>query len=416
MKIAMMVRGYLPVPRPVDMIYAPIDLAVSLAEGLAKRGHEVDFFAPLGSKLKYANLKTLNMRALAKDNQQFQDLMQDKAMMSHYVPELWDSYFVTEMYAKALQGKYDLLHFHHPEVALTAAYVNSDIPTVYTQHDPIFPWYKELYELYETPNQHFVSISKNQRRDAPDLQYAHTIYNGVDADKFPFSAESEDYLLFAGRIVPEKGVKEAIKVAQETNHRLLIIGPVYPDQQGYFDQYIKPHLNDKILYLGYIEQANLVKYYQKAKAFLMPIQWEEPFGLTMVEAMACGTPVVALHRGAVPEIIENGVTGFVVHSLGDMMAAVQRIDTINRAACREHVKKHFCLEKMIDEYEATFERIVRNRPKRLTRSFVKTQLRRALPRPRKRVLVKASDRTKTPHQLNLGLSSQQGGTSEAADE
>lgn len=414
MKIAMMVRGYLPVPRPVDMIYAPIDLAVALAEGLAKRGHEVDFFAPLGSKLKHANLKTLNMRALAKDDKSFQELMQDKARMSHYVPGLWDRYFVNDMYAEAIQGKYDILHFHHPEVALPSAQINADIPTVYTQHDPVYPWYKELYELYHTPSQHFISISDNQRRDAPDLPYIQTIYNGIDADKFPFSKEAEDYLLFAGRIVPEKGVKEAIEVAKKTGQRLLIIGPVYPDQQGYFDQYIKPNLNDKILYLGYIEQSHLVRYYQKAKAFLMPIQWEEPFGLTMIESMACGTPVIALRRGAVPEVIEDGVTGYVVDSLAEMCEAIQKIDQIDRKACRDHVKEHFSIEKMVDEYEAAFKRIIRNRPKRLTRSFVKTQLRRALPRKGKGILKKPGSYTDLEHihQLDLRLSGQRPEVSE----
>jgi glycosyltransferase involved in cell wall biosynthesis len=410
----MMVRGYLPVPRPVDMIYAPIDLAVALAEGLAKRGHEVDFFAPLGSKLKHATLKTLNMRSLAEDDKTFQALMQDKARMSHYVPGLWDRYFVNEMYAKALQGKYDILHFHHPEVALPSAQINADIPTVYTHHDPIYPWYKELYELYHTSNQHFVSISENQRRDAPDLPYVDTIYNGIDADMFPFSADAEDYLLFAGRIVPEKGIKEAIQVAQATNQRLLIIGPVYPDQQGYFDQYIKPNLNDKILYLGYIEQSHLVRYYQKAKAFLMPIQWEEPFGLTMIESMACGTPVIALRRGAVAEVIKDGVTGYVVDSLAEMGEAIQKIGDIDRKACRDHVKKHFSIEKMIDEYEAAFMRIVRTRPKRLTRSYVKTQLRRALPRKGKGLLKKsgAYGIVDGQGQLNLRLPGQQPEVSE----
>lgn len=332
--------------------------------------------------------------------------------MSHYVPGLWDRYFVNAMYAQALQGEYDVLHFHHPEVALPSAQINADIPTVYTQHDPIYPWYKELYELYGASNQHFVSISNNQRRDAPDLPYVDTIYNGIDADKFPFSAKAEDYLLFAGRIVPEKGVKEAIQVAQQTNQRLLIIGPVYPDQQGYFDQYIKPNLNDKILYLGYIEQSHLVRYYQKAKAFLMPIQWEEPFGLTMVESMACGTPVIALRRGAVPEIIEDGVTGYVVDSLAEMGEAIQKIDQLDRKACREHVKKHFSIEKMVDEYEAAFLHIIRARPKRLTRSYVKTRLRRALPRKGKTKRSGLRADLSGQGQLNLRLPGQQPEASE----
>jgi glycosyltransferase involved in cell wall biosynthesis len=376
MKIAMMVRSYLPIPRPADMIYAPIDLAVAIADGLTQRGHSVDFFAPIGSTLRYAKIQTCNLRPLAKNQEGMQKLLRNSEEVNHYVPALWDTYMADEMFERARQGEYDLLHFHHSEVALPSARNAANIPVVYTLHDPLYPWYRELFELYASANQHFVSISDNQRRDAPDLPYAGTVYNGIDLDEFAFSDEAEDYLLITGRIVPEKGIKEAIKVAEKTGLRLLIIGPVYPDHQGYFDQYIKPHLNDRILYLGYTEREHMAKYYQKAKALLMPIQWEEPFGLTMIEAMACGTPVVALRRGSVPEVILDNKTGFIVDSLADMAEAVGKIDTISRAACRKHVEAHFSNECMIDAYEAMYEKILRTQPKRFSRSYVRTQLRR----------------------------------------
>jgi len=353
----MMVRGYLPVPRPVDMIYAPIDLAVALAEGLTARGHQVDFFAPTGSKLK-TPVKSLNLRPLATNQAEFQELLTKSEEFNHYVPALWDNFLAQNMFEGARLGEYDLLYFHHPEIALPLAQQFKNIPVVYSLNDPVFPWYREIFELYGSPNQHFVSISKNQRRDAPDLNYAATIYNGVDTELFPFSAEHEDYLLLAGRIVPEKGVKEAVQIAEATNSRLLIIGPTFPSSQGYFDQYIKPYLNDKILYLGYIEHEKIWPYFQKAKALLMPIQWEEPFGLTMVEAMACGTPVIALRRGSIPEVIIDGKTGFVVDSVGEMIDAVHKINKIDRRTCRDHVKAHFSLQKMTDGYETAFEQIL----------------------------------------------------------
>lgn len=360
MKIAMMVRGYLPVPRPADVIYAPIDLAVTIAEGLVRRGHKVDFFAPTGSRLLGVNVESLNMRPLAHNEPEFRAIVTDPGLKGHIQPNLWDGYMSNEMFRRAALGQYDLLHFHHAEMSLPYARDNLKTPVVYTVHDPLSPWYKELFELYGSPNQHFVSISNNQRRDAPDLPYVNTVYNGVDVDFFPFSADAEDYLLIAGRIVPEKGFKEAIELAKRTDNRLLIIGPVYPDQQGYFDQYIKPQLNDKILYLGAMEQDQLVKYYQKAKAFVTPIQWEEPFGLTTIEAMACGTPVISLHRGAAPEIIKNGKTGFVVGSMNEMADAVRKIGQINRADCRLHVEKHFSNEHMVDNYEKVFSKVVSN--------------------------------------------------------
>ncbi len=360
LRLATMVRGYLPVPRPSDIIYAPIDLAANIADGMAERGHHVDFFAPLGSESTGANIETMNLRALASNSTEFQALLASE-QLNHYVPDLWDMYLAKEMFRRAQRGDYDLLHFHHPEVALPLAGLYPDVPVVYTQHDPIYPWYKEAYELYQTPSQHFVSISDNQRRDAPDLNYAATVYNGVNTHDFSFSAEHEEYLLFTGRVVSEKGVKEAIQVAEATDHRLLIIGPVAPTSQGYFDQYIKPYLNDKILYLGFIERDKILPYYQKAKALLLPLQWEEPFGLTAIEAMSCGTPAIAINRGSMSEIIVDGKTGYLVPSVGEMIEAVHKINKIDRRACREHVKAHFGLKQMVDGYEQVYLNVLAQR-------------------------------------------------------
>lgn len=362
MNIAMMVRGYLTAPQPKDIIYAPVDLAIGLCKGLAKRGHTVDFYGPLGSEIgDGVNIRTNNLRPLVSSQSEIQDLFSNVAKMSHYVPELWDSYLADTMFKKAARGDYDLLHFHHPEVALSRARMSTDTPVVHTLHDPIFPWYKELFELFDTPNQHYISISDNQRRDAPDLRYAATVHNGINIEYFPYNSEPEDYLLIAGRIVPEKGFKEAVQLAKQTGDRLLIIGPVYPDTQGYFDQYIKPHLSDKILYLGFIEQTQMWRYYQKAKAFLTPVQWEEPFGLTTIEAMACGTPVVSLRRGAASEIIQDGKTGFLVDSMAEMAAALEKITDIKRENCRDYVKDKFSMDRMVDAYEAAFEQVIRKK-------------------------------------------------------
>lgn len=317
MKIAMMVRGYVPTPRPQDMLNAPFDLAIEIAKGFAERGHAVTYFGPQGTNIPGVEIETLDLRPLVHNQKEFAALVQDTEKLMHYVPELWDRRFAAQMFERAQKGEFDILHFHHPEVALGLATTYPDVPVVYTLHDPIYAWYRELFDLYKSSNQHFVSVSENQRRDAPDLRFCATVYNGINPNKFSFSGEHEDYLLFAGRITPEKGVKEAIEVAKQTNRRLFIIGPVYEANQEYFNQYIKPELNDKILYLGFMEQEQLVKYYQKAAAMLMPIQWEEPFGLTMVEAMACGTPVIALRHGSVPEVMVDGKTGFIcdhVHS------------------------------------------------------------------------------------------------------
>lgn len=382
MRIALMVRAFIPMPRPSDMIYAPIDLAIAIAQGLGKRGHLVTIFAPLGTEVHGQNItvETMNLRPLVRNQAEFTELLDDTEHLSHDVHGLWDRYMTNEMYRRAEAGEFDLLYFHHPESALSTAAQHQSVPTAYTLHDPVYPWYRELFELFASPNQKYISISNNQRRDAPDLPYLETVYNGTNIDLFTFSEKHEDYLMFTGRIAPEKGVKEAIQVAKASGHRLLIIGPVNHGSQGYFDQYIKPELDDQILYLGRMDQDQLPKYYQKAKAVLTPVQWEEPFGLTTVEAMACGTPVISLHRGAAPEIIEHGKTGFVVHSIAEMVEAVGKVDQLRRQDCRDHVAKKFAIDQMVDHYEAAFEKMLSHseeqKPPQTASEFIKHKIKK----------------------------------------
>lgn len=356
MNIAMMVRSFIPLPRPNDIIYAPIDLAIQIAKGLGKRGHHVTLYAPLGSEVYGENIsiESLNLRPLVTDQQSFTDFLNDTEHLANGLPGLWDRYMSTDMYRRASKGEFDILHFQHVESALSTAVLFPSVPTIYTLNDPIYGWRRELLQLYASANQRFISISNNQRNDAPDLPYQATVYNGTDVDLFTFSDEPEDYLLYVGRITPQKGVREAIKVARDTKRRLLIIGPINHGDELYFEQYVKPELDDQILYLGHLDQDQLPKYYQKAAAVLTPVQWEEPFGLTTIEAMACGAPVISLRRGAAPELIEDGKTGFVVHSLAEMVESVGKLDMIDRHACREHVKKHFSIDMMVDGYEAAY--------------------------------------------------------------
>lgn len=378
MNIALMVRAFIPMPRPSDMIYAPIDLAVAIAQGLGKRGHNVTIFSPLGTAIHAENVtvETMNLRPLVHNQAEFTAFLDNTDHLSHDEPGLWDRYMSSEMYRRAEAGEFDLLYFHHPESALSTAVEHPSIPTVYTLHDPIYDWYKELYELYASPNQKFISISDNQRRDAPDLPYIQTVYNGTDISLFDFSETHEDYLLFAGRITPVKGVKEAIQVAKKSGHRLLIVGPIDHGSQDYFNQYIKPELDDRILYLGRMDQPQLVKYYQKAKAVLTPVQWEEPFGLTTIEAMACGTPVISLNRGAAPELIINGKTGYIVNSVAEMIEAVGKIDKINRKDCHDHVADKFSYTQMVNHYEQAFRKVVASTAPTTPTEYIKQKIKK----------------------------------------
>ena len=362
MKIATMVRAYLPAPRPADIVYAPIDLAMAISEGLAEKGHEVTYYGPEGSKPP-VKLRSLKLKPLARNNQEFQKLVQSADMQMHYIPGLWDYYYARDMFERARAGEFDLLHFHHAESAIPFASLYPDVPVIYTVHDPIFPWYQEVFDMYHSDNQFYISISDSQRKPAPHLPYIATVYNGIHIKDYKYSETGGDYLMFAGRIVPEKGVAEAVQIARRTGNKLNIIGPVFANSKQYFNKRIKPYLTDDIKYLGYMEREKVSEYMRGAKAFLMPIKWEEPFGMTMIESMASGTPIIATKRGSVPEVVVDGVTGFIVNNIRGMDQAVGKIDTISRKVCRDYVVKNFGIKNMVDGYERAFEAVLKKMSK-----------------------------------------------------
>ena len=361
MKIAMMVRAFIPAPAPNDIAYSPLGVAVAIAEGLQERGHEVTFFGPSGTTVHTA-VETCNVRPLATTAHELYELASTSDLVQDYLPNLYDSFMARQMFQRANAGEFDALFFHHPESAEALAPLFPNVPVLYTLHDYLDEKRRQAMEMHTSGNQHFISISNSQRRDAPDLAYADTVYNGINIINFEYSDSAEDYLMFAGRIVPEKGVKEAVQVALLTGKRLIITGQVPPTSQWYFDEHVKPHLSDKILFLGLIDKEQLAKYYQKAQALLMPIQWEEPFGLTMAEAMSCGTPVIAFRRGSVAEVLIDGKTGFIVDNTHEMVEAVAKIDSISRSACRTHVEKNFTIDHMLDGYEKALEQITHTPP------------------------------------------------------
>lgn len=363
MRIATMLTGKFPIPVPTERIYAPAMIAQAIAEGLAARGHDVTFFAPEGSRLQTrivsGGLAPLDGHPILRE-----EGVRDIEVMK--LEELWDHYLLSLLFAEARRGAFDLALIHPVDRALPFTSL-VDIPVVFTLHDPIFPWRAEVFRLYRKPNQHYVSLSDAQRKPAPDLPYAATIPNGIPLEHYPFAEKAgTDAFVFVGRLLPVKGVSEAIRAAKLAGAKLIIVGR-YP-WGTYWEREIKPQLEPgKIEYAGGVPPNETAPFYQNAKATLIPIQWEEPFGLTMIESMACGTPVIAFRRGSVPEIVVDGVTGFIVDTVEEMAEAMKRVDEIDRRACREHVERNFTVEKMVDRYEALFLNLTQKRGEKAKR-------------------------------------------------
>lgn len=360
MRIAMFCSGRFTTPPPLKTIYAPLWITSVLADEMAKRGHKVTLFAAKGTKSK-AEVETLGLLPLEdrKDIKKCVDVRKDRII------NFYEQIFISEIYRRAEKGEFELIHIHPVEQAIGFA-ANSKVPTLFTLHDPVSCWRKFAYSAYKksASNIYFVSISDSQRASLKGLNHIATIYNGIDITKYPFGKKAGKYLFLASRIVPQKGFDIAIKAAKKAGLPLVIAGEIL--DQKYWQKKIKPSLGKKISYAGIIPPSILPRFYKNAKAFIFPLQWEEPFGLVMIEAMACGTPVIAFDRGSVREVIENGKTGFIIPPLnkkgepniGGMVEAVKKIDTIDRIACRRRVEENFSLKRMSDEYEKIYAKIL----------------------------------------------------------
>ena len=355
MRIAILGSIALPVPPPAQG--GTEWIAYYQAKGLARRGHSILLFTTKGSKENFSeqNIEVIEIGSgnvvvgSSKEKKIDPKLMEASRKLRLEMVYLSE---VSEQLIK-LKDKYDVIlnNMRGEAVFLPVAKLLNK-PFVNVMHLNLFP---ELAEVFKAFNPHVITISNAQRKDFPTLNYLATVYNCVDIDKFTFNPIPHDYLLMMGSIGRHKNQGEAIKVAKELRVKLILAGKIR--DQDYFDELKNDIDGEQIKWVGEIGFAEKVKLYQNAKAFLFPILWEEPFGLVMIEAMACGTPVIAFNHGAISEIVRNDLNGYVVENHSQMVEAVKKIGKINRLDCRKHVEENFTIEKMIDGYEKALQKL-----------------------------------------------------------
>ena len=344
MKIALWAPFEEPVP-PVK--YGGIEIVVyNLAEELKKMGHDVTLLASGDS---HTSTKLVKCVPKAIRTQRQARNFRTRIALNY------------QGVAKAIEvindGDFDIVHNHFGWQPLL--FKNSiNTPMVTTLHGTLAdPTEKLMHDQYREAA--FISISDSQRRHGPSLNYIATVHNGIDVDSFDYADKPGDYLAFLGRVSPEKGLAYAVQIAKKTGQRLIIAAKIDPLDEQYYDEFIEPLIDgDQIKYIGEIDHKAKVKLLKNARALLSPLQWDEPFGIVTIEAMACGTPVVTINRGSMPEIIVNNKTGFLCSNVDEMIDRIADVDKISRLACREHVEKNFSSRLMAERYLEAYKQVI----------------------------------------------------------
>ncbi|MFH1047541.1 MAG: glycosyltransferase family 4 protein [Patescibacteria group bacterium] len=338
MRIAQLVSNYHSIPSGSNG--AMCQVVDQLTGGLVERGHDVTLFAS-GDSVTSAKL-------VAVTEVKTSDLGLSDTLISNYNHAL-----AANCYEKA--PEFDIIHSHFSVVSAFYAKL-VETPTVQTVHLPISDNLRTILGHYRDLN--FVSFSLSQRRQMPDLNWIANIYHGVDTELFAYNDSPKDYFLFVGPLTEQGAPHLAIEAAQAAGVKLIIAGRS-DTNDNYWHEIIEPTIDDqRVQFVGYVANHAKVELLREAKAILFPAQWDEPFGLALTEALSCGTPVIGFSRGMVPEIVQDGDTGFIVRDVSQMTAAIGSIHRINRSACRDRAEKLFSHHKMVDGYEHVYQRIV----------------------------------------------------------
>lgn len=339
MRIAQVAPLYESVP---PKLYGGTERVVSyLTEELVKMGYEVVLFAS-GDSQTQAKLIPISPNALRLDKNCRDSL-------------IWHLYMLEEVFKRA--NLFDIIHFHIEYLHLPLA-LRYNVPFVTTLHGRLdLPEYAPFFRKFKTAP--FVSISNSQRKPLPWLNWQATVYHGLPKDLYRFYPERGKYLAFLGRISPEKRPDRAIAIAEKFGMKLKIAAKIDKADEVYFKEVIKPLLKSSwVEFIGEIGEREKNEFLGNAYALLFPIDWPEPFGLVMIESLACGTPVVAWRCGSVPEIIEDGKTGFIVKSIEEAVFVLDKVSTLNRENCRKSFEKRFTAKRMAEDYIRIYQNII----------------------------------------------------------
>jgi glycosyltransferase involved in cell wall biosynthesis len=318
-------------------------VASLLTEELVRRGHQVTLYASGDSRTRAELLSVLpHSLRTASD-------LQDP----------WPYAWLHSAMALKEASEFDIIHNHAGELTMAMSHLVPDVPMLSTMHCLITTDTKFVWDRYAG---YYNTISISQRRNMPPLASGHfvgVVYNAIDVSSFTFDDRKEDYLLFLSRISVDKMPHLAVEVARRTGRRLIIAGKVDRVDESYFNSTLAPLIDGKqIQFMGEADARLKRELYAKAYCLVLPLCWEEPFGLVMVEAMASGTPVVAFGRGSAPEVLLDGETGYIVRDVNEMVKAVGRIDRIDPRRCRRHVEENFDAPVMADRYLQAYHRII----------------------------------------------------------
>lgn len=318
----------------------------ALTEELVQRGHEVTLFAS-GDSITSAKLVSVCPTSLREVNAE--DLY---GLNSVKLLQIGTAY--------NMQHQFNIIHDHNNHTSILAAQYAS-VPVVMTYHGAFTTASTKLFEKLSNP--YFVAISESQAKSAPNVSFFAVVHNGLVMNDYPVSNTHDNYLLYVGRISQIKGVHFAIQVSKELRIPLIIAAKLDTASLNdikYFHQFIEPELEkNSIHWLGEVTEEERNRLMSKALCMLHPATWEEPFGLTIIEAMACGCPVVAFNRGSIPEIVIDGKTGYVVEDVAGMKKAIRKIDNVSRSTCRQYALTTFTAETMADKYEELYYRILK---------------------------------------------------------